>query len=55
VVWIVIRPDRPVSASADVVLKVSLPGVPETPIEVEIEQVPCPVCGVEIKPYSRFW
>ncbi len=44
----------PVSASADGVLKVSPPGVPETPIEVEIEQVPCPVCGVEIKPYSRF-
>lgn len=44
----------PLSASADGVSKVAPPGKPEEVIEDEVEKVPCPVCGVTIKPYSRF-
>ncbi|MFN9743932.1 MAG: SUMF1/EgtB/PvdO family nonheme iron enzyme [Acidobacteriota bacterium] len=44
----------PLSASADGVSKVAPPGKPEEVVEDEVEKVPCPVCNVTIKPYSRF-
>ncbi|NDC39269.1 MAG: zinc-ribbon domain-containing protein, partial [Proteobacteria bacterium] len=41
----------PVSASAEGVSSVATPGVDEPE---EVERVPCPSCGKEIRPYSRF-